>query len=61
MSCLDWFVRVSHARVCLEEVGLKLAASIMLARLSEEVGETRSNRTQTQFAVGSGKGNYWAY
>ena len=45
-----------YRAVCLEEVGLKLAASIMLARLSEEVGETRSNRTKTQFAAGSGKG-----
>ena len=45
-----------YRAVCLEEVGLKLAASIMLARLSEEVGETRSNRSKTQPEMGSGKG-----
>jgi hypothetical protein len=47
-----------YRAVCLEEVGLKLAASIMLARLSMEVGETRSNRSEAQsskFSVGSGK------
>ena len=32
--------------VCLEEIGLKLAASIMLARLSAEVGETQRPKTQ---------------
>ena len=41
-----------YRAVCLEEVGLKLVASIMLARLSVEVGETRSKMTQE----GSGKG-----
>ena len=35
---------------------MKLAASIMLARLSMEVGETRSNRSKAQFSGGSGKG-----
>ena len=41
-----------YRAVCLEEVGLKLVASIMLARLSMEVGESRSKMTQG----GSGKG-----
>ena len=31
--------------VCLEEIGLKLVASIMLARLSAEVGETQRPKT----------------
>jgi hypothetical protein len=43
-----------YRAVCLEEVGLKLAASIMLARLSEEVGETRSN-PKTSVNIGIGK------
>jgi hypothetical protein len=41
-----------YRAVCLEEVGLKLVASIMLARLSMEVGESRSKMTRE----GSGKG-----
>ena len=41
-----------YRAVCLEEVGLKLVASIMLARLSMEVGEARSKMTRE----GSGKG-----
>ena len=43
-----------YRAVCLEEMGLKLTASIMLARLSVEVGGTRSNQSQSE--VGSGKG-----
>jgi len=43
-----------YRAVCLEEVGLKLTASIMLARLSVEVGESHAQRSKTQ--VGSRKG-----
>ena len=41
-----------YRAVCLQEIGLKLAASMMLARLSVEVGETQRSKTQE----GSGKG-----
>ena len=34
-----------YRAVCLEEIGLKLVASIMLARLSAEVGETQRSKT----------------
>ena len=34
-----------YRAVCLEEVGLKLAASMMLARLGVEVGETQRSKT----------------
>ena len=49
-----------YRAVCLEAVGLKLAASVMLARLSVEVGETRSKKSSRQSSadlkVGLGKG-----
>ena len=41
--------------VCLEEVGLKLTASIMLARLSVEVGESHAQRSKTQEGSRKGK------
>ena len=38
---------IQYRAVCLEEVGLKLTASIMLARLSVEVGESHgASKTQ---------------
>ena len=46
-----------YRAVCLEEVGLKLTASIMLARLSAEVGETRAKKAQ-EGSKGKGKESY---
>ena len=37
-----------YRAVCLEEIGLKLVASIMLARLSAEVGESQQRPIESE-------------
>ena len=44
-----------YRAVCLEEAGLKLAASMMLARLSVGVGEPQAQRPEAQGGLGGSK------